>query len=200
MAARDPRIDAYIKKAAPFAQPILVHLRDVVHRACPNVVEGMKWSSPHFDYKGIFCGMAAFKAYCTFGFWKYQLLADVLPKTDAHPLEQFGRLMSIEDLPDDRTMIRIIQAAAKLNDDGIKVPRAQAKKRPPVNAPAYFMAAVKRNKKALTTYNEFSPSKKRDYVEWITEAKSDGTRNRRLATAVAWMSEGKSRHWKYERH
>ncbi len=199
MPSRDPRIDAYIKKAAPFAQPILTHLRDVVHRACPGVVEGLKWSSPHFDYKGIFCGMAAFKAHCTFGFWKYQLLAGVLPRVDEQAMGQFGRIASIDDLPDDRTLIRIVQAAAKLNDEGVKAPRAAAKKKPAVKPPAYFISAIKRNKKALATYNEFRPSKKRDYVEWVTEAKSGDTRNRRLETAVAWMAEGKSRNWKYER-
>jgi hypothetical protein len=199
MSSRDPRVDAYIKKAAPFAQPILARLREVVHRACPDVVEGTKWSSPHFDYKGIFCSMAAFKAHCMFGFWKHALIEARLSSPDRQALAQLGRMTSIDDLPDDRAIARIIQTAAGLNDEGIKIVRAPARKKPPVKAPAYFMAAVKKNKKAFVTFNEFSPSNKREYVEWVTEAKTDDTRDRRLATAVAWMAEGKSRNWKYER-
>jgi hypothetical protein len=199
MASRDPRVDAYIKKSAPFARPILTHLRDVVHRACPDVVEGTKWSFPHFDYKGIFCSMAAFKAHCTFGFWKYKLIEKMLPQADENAMGQFGRVTSISDLPDDRTLIRIIQTAARLNDEGIKVTRAPAKKKPPLKVPTYFMAAIKKNKKALAAFSEFSPSHKREYVEWVTEAKTDDTRNRRLAIAVVWMAEGKSRNWQYER-
>ena len=199
MASRDPRVDAYIKKAAPFAQPILVRLRDVVHRACPDVVEGTKWSSPHFDYKGIFCSMAAFKAHCMFGFWKHTLIDARLSSADKPALAQLGRMTSIDDLPDDRALIRIIQTAARLNDEGVKVTRAPAKKKAPLKVPTYFMAAVKKNKKALAAFSEFSPSHKREYVEWVTEAKTDDTRDRRLSTAVAWMSEGRSRNWKYER-
>lgn len=199
MASRDPRVDAYIKKAAPFAQPILVRLRDVVHRACPDVVEGTKWSSPHFDYKGIFCSMAAFKAHCMFGFWKHALIEARLSGGDKQALAQIGRMTSIDDLPDDRALLRIIRTAATLNDEGIKATRAPAKKKAPLKVPTYFMAAVKKNKKALAAFSEFSPSHKREYVEWVTEARTDDTRDRRLATAIAWMAEGKSRHWKYQR-
>ena len=199
MASRDPRVDAYIKKAAPFAQPILVRLRDVVHRACPDVVEGTKWSSPHFDYKGIFCSMAAFKAHCMFGFWKHALIEARLSGADKQALAQIGRMTSIDDLPDDRALVRIIRTAATLNDEGIKATRAPAKKKAPLKVPTYFMAAVKKNKKALAAFSEFSPSHKREYVEWVTDARTDDTRDRRLATAIAWMAEGKSRHWKYQR-
>ena len=199
MASRDPRVDTYIRKAAPFAQPILVRLRDVVHRACPDAVEGMKWSAPHFDYKGIFCSMTAFKAHCMFGFWKHALIEARLSSADKQALAHAGRMMSIDDVPDDRTLIRIIQTAARLNDEGIKIARAPAKKKAPLKVPAFFIAAVKKNKKALVAFNDFSPSHRREYVEWVTEAKTDDTRDRRLSTAVAWMAEGKSRNWKYER-
>lgn len=199
MPARDPRVDAYIKTAAPFARPILEHLRDIVHATCPDVVEAMKWSAPHFDYKGIFCGMAAFKSHCTFGFWKYKLLDKMLPKADSQAMGQFGRVTSVDDLPDDRALVRIILAAAKLNDNGVTAPRERATKKPPVRVPAYFMAAVRTNKKALAAFSDFSPSHKREYVEWVTEAKTEGTRRRRLTTAIEWMAEGKGRNWKYER-
>jgi hypothetical protein len=197
MASRDPRVDAYIKKAAPFAQPILVRLRDVVHRACPDVVEGTKWSSPHFEYKGIFCSMAAFKEHCMFGFWKHALLMEQLPAARKKALGQLDRLASVDDLPSDADLTAIIKAGATLNDEGVKVVRARKNPKPPLKPPAYFLMAVKKNKTALATYDAFSPSNKRDYVEWVTEAKTEETRDRRLAQSVAWMAEGKIRNWKY---
>ena len=199
MATKDPRVDAYIAKAAPFAQPILTRLRRVVHTACPDVVEGTKWSSPHFDYKGIFCSMSAFKQHCMIGFWKHALLMDALPATQKKALEQLGRIESVEDLPADATLVAIIKAGAKLNDEGVKVGRARKNPKPPVKEPAYFLAAIKKNEAALKSYGAFSPSHKREYLEWITEAKSADTRARRLQTAIEWMAEGKSRNWKYVR-
>src|SRR6476660_7535175 len=123
MASRDPRVDAYIKKSAPFARPILAHLRDVVHRACPDVVEGTKWSSPHFDYKGIFCSMSAFKQHAMFGFWLEKALRESLSATDGKALAGLHHIESVDDLPDDKTLIRIIKAGAKLNDAGVKMVR-----------------------------------------------------------------------------
>jgi hypothetical protein len=197
MPKTDARIDAYIKNAAPFAQPILTHLRSVVHEACPDVEEALKWSFPHFDYKGIFCSMAAFKQHATFGFWKGELLANQLPSVDEQAMGHFGRITSIADLPSKRTMIRIIRAAAKLNDEGVKVPRMLGPKKPPVRPPADLVNALGKNARAKATFNAFSPSQKREYVEWITDAKQAATREKRLATAVEWMAEGKERNWKY---
>ena len=197
MPKTDPRVDAYIKHAAPFAQPILAYLRSVVHEACPDVDEGMKWSFPHFDYKGIFCSMAAFKQHAAFGFWKGELLASQLPKVDERAMGHFGRLTSVKDLPSRATLIRIIRAAAKLNDDGVKVQRMAGARKPPVRPPDDLRKALGNNAKAMATFAAFRPSQKREYVEWITEAKQAATRDRRLATAVAWMAEGKERNWKY---
>ena len=199
MPTTDPRVDAYIKKAAPFAQPILVRIRQVVHEACPDVQETMKWSFPHFDYKGIFCGMASFKQHATFGFWKGSLLAEKLPKVDENAMGQFGRITSLADLPADRTLARIIKAAARLNDDGVKVVRAKKARKDPLTPPADLMAALKKKPKALAAFKAFSPSQQREYVEWITEAKQAATRANRLATAVGWIAEGKIRNWKYVR-
>jgi hypothetical protein len=200
MATKDPRIDAYIAKSGDFAKPILTRLRRVIHTACPDVEEGLKWSHPHFDYKGIFCGVAAFKSHCTFGFWKHALLVrqGVLPKGDK-AWGQFGCLRSVKDLPSDAALARIIKAAAKLNDEGVAVPRRAPKAKPPLKTPADLAAALRRNARAGATYAAFSPSAKRDYVEWIIEAKTAETRTRRLATAVNWMAAGKRRNWKYEK-
>ncbi len=131
----DPRVDAYITKAAPFAQPILTRIRAVVHTACPDVVETMKWSFPHFDYKGIFCGMAAFKAHCTFGFWKHAVLVAQLPAAEAKGLGRFDRMTSLDDLPGHAVITRVIKAAAQLNDEGVKVPRRKPTPRPPIKLP-----------------------------------------------------------------
>jgi hypothetical protein len=195
----DPRVDTYIAGAQPFAKPILRRLRAVVHRACPNVQEMMKWSHPHFDYKGTFCGMAAFKAHCTFGFWKHTLLIDRgLLDPAGGAMGSFGRITTIDQLPSVAKLVAIIKAAATLNDEGVTVSRRKVPPKPTVRPPAYFTAAVRQNKKALAAFTAFSPSHRREYVTWVTEAKSEETRRRRLETAVAWMADGKSRNWKYE--
>jgi uncharacterized protein YdeI (YjbR/CyaY-like superfamily) len=197
MASRDPRIDAYIAKAQPFAQPILKHLREVVHAGCPGVEETIKWSMPAFDYKGPMAGMAAFKAHCTFTFWKGSLL-DGVPNA-AGAMGQFGRITSVDDLLSEKTLVKLVKAAAKLNDEGAKPARAAKAAKPPLKVPRDLAAALKQHPKAKAAFDAFSPSHRREYVEWITDAKTDATRQRRLETAVEWVAEGKGRNWKYER-
>ncbi len=197
MARKDPRIDAYIAKAADFAKPILNHLRKLVHAACPDVEETMKWSFPHFDYKGMLCSMAAFKEHCAFGFWKSTL---VLEKDAAQEsaMGQFGRIASLSDLPGDKMLIGYIKKAVALNDTGIKNPtRPRQKVKKELVVPDYFLAALKKNKKALTAFENFSNSHKKEYVEWITEAKREETRAKRIKTTIDWIAKGKSRNWKY---
>lgn len=196
MVTRDPRIDAYIEKSAPFAQPILKHLRAVVHEACPDVVETLKWSMPSFEHHGILCGFAAFKRHATFGFWKHALIVG----GDAKALEamgSFGKLTSIEDLPPKRVLQRYVKKAMKLNEQGVKVSRPKHPPKPKLATPPELLAALARNKRARETFEAFSPSHQREYVEWIAEAKGEDTRKRRLAQAIEWMAEGKPRNWKY---
>ena len=193
MGTKDKRFDAYIAKADDFAQPILEQLREAVHRACPDVEETMKWSSPTFMHHGILCGMAAFKQHCMFHFWKEPLLRS--QETDA-VLGQLNRLQDVSELPPKRTITKLIKTAMALNEDGVVAPRAKPTKKA-VAVPDDLMAALKKNRRALTAFEKFSPSHKREYVEWIAEAKRDETRNRRIVTAIAWMSDGKPRNWKY---
>jgi uncharacterized protein YdeI (YjbR/CyaY-like superfamily) len=195
MGKRDPRVDRYIENSAEFARPILTHLRTLVHTAVPEVEEEIKWQSPHFAYKGMFCSMSAFKAHCAFGFWKGPLVFDVPTQKEA--MEQFGNLTSVKDLPSDRAMIALIKKAAKLNDDDVKVVAPKRAPKKPVDVPAYFTAAVKKNARAAQAFKAFSPTNQREYVEWVTDAKTESTRQKRLETAVAWMAEGKVRNWKY---
>ena len=199
MGKRDPRIDAYIAKSEGFAKPILAHLRKLVHAACPQAEETMKWSFPHFDYKGMLCSMASFKQHCAFGFWKASLLADpqkLLSNETA--MGHFGRITSLDDLPPDKTIMAYIKEAVKLNDEGVKVPvKTKSGEKRKLTIPADFKAALHKNKKALQTFEAFSPTNKREYVEWITEAKTGETRQKRLETAIEWMAEGKIRNWKY---
>jgi uncharacterized protein YdeI (YjbR/CyaY-like superfamily) len=202
MSATDPRIDAYIKKSAPFAQPIMKHLRALVHKACPEATETMKWSFPHFEYKGILCSMAAFKQHCSFGFWKFSLMKDdkkLLNKVGNTDMAAFDRISSMDDLPSDKILIAYIKEAARLNDEDIKVekPKKPAKKELPI--PPALAAALKKNKKAATTFENFAPSHRREYIEWINEAKTEDTRNRRVETTIEWVAEGKGRNWKYEK-
>ncbi|HSE50621.1 MAG TPA: YdeI/OmpD-associated family protein [Gemmatimonadales bacterium] len=194
---RDPRIDGYIANAAEFARPILTHLREVVHAACPEAEETMKWSAPHFMYKGMLCGMQAFKAHCAFGFWKGSLVVGRNGE-NADGMGQFGRITAISDLPSRKVLTGLIKQAMALNDQGIKSPtRTNRKPRPEAKVPPDLVAALEKNRKARATFEGFSPSHRREYVEWITEARTEPTRLRRLATAVEWLAEGKARNWKY---
>ena len=197
MGTRDARIDAYIAKSAEFARPILAHLREVVHAACPDVEETMKWSFPHFDYKGMLCSMAAFKEHCAFGFWKGSLIVEGNDGEKA--MGQFGRITTHADLPSKKVLTAYIKKAMTLNAEGVKSPtrsKPKASTRELI-VPDDLTSALAANKAARATFDKLPPSHKREYVDWITEAKTQATRTRRLETAVEWMSEGKPRNWKY---
>jgi uncharacterized protein YdeI (YjbR/CyaY-like superfamily) len=205
MGTRDSRVDVYIEKAADFAQPVLRTIREIVHEGCPETTETIKWGFPHFDYKGMMCSMAAFKEHCAFGFWKGRLVlgeakaAGDVPEKES--MGHFGRLTSLKDLPSKRVLIGYVKKAKELNDAGVKSPARSkprvAKEELPV--PDELAAALKKNRKALAAFEAFPPSHRREYIEWITEAKTDATRQRRLDTTIEWITEGKSRNWKYQR-
>jgi uncharacterized protein YdeI (YjbR/CyaY-like superfamily) len=200
MGTRDPRIDAYIAKAPDFARPILAHLRDVVHGACPDVEETLKWSTPHFVHGGAsICYMAAFKQHAAFGFWKSSLVVDDAPDADK-AAGQFGRLTKVGDLPSKRTLSGYVKKAMQLVDDGVRAPRRTApkSKKPAAVAPDYLLAALRRNEAAQARFDAFSPSHRREYIEWLADAKTDATRERRLAQAIEWIAEGKGRNWRYQ--
>ncbi len=193
----DPRIDAYIASSPEFAQPILTHIRSVVHAACPDVEETMKWSRPHFQYKGMLCQMSAFTAHCALGFWKGSILFPDSPGMEA--MGHFGRIASIKDLPSKKELASLVKQAMKLNDDGVKTaarPKAAPKE---LVVPADFAKALKADKAAQKVFDAGSPSFKREYVSWIEDAKAEATRLRRMAQAVEWLAEGKARNWKYEK-
>jgi len=198
--AKDPRIDAYIARSAPFAQPILRRLRQLVHTACPAAAEDIKWGMPSFLYRGkILCGMAAFKAHATFGFW-HRGMEKLLEKEFGRTMEAMGlmgRITSPADLPDDRTLLRFIRTAVQLHDTGLPA-RPKRKPRPALPVPADLAAALKRSRRATAVWADFSPSARREYIEWITEAKRAETRGQRLRTTLQWLAEGKQRNWKYQ--
>jgi uncharacterized protein YdeI (YjbR/CyaY-like superfamily) len=199
VATRDPRIDAYIAKSADFARPILAHLREVVHAACPDAEETMKWSFPHFQYKGLLCSMAAFKEHCAFGFWKGSLVLGEAGGGSDGAMGQFGRITKLGDLPSKKALTGYIKKAMDLNEAGVKSPTRSKPKAPKAElvVPDDLASALEKNAAAHATFEKFSPSNKREYVEWITEAKTQATRTRRLETAIEWMAEGKPRNWKY---
>jgi len=199
MANHDPRIDAYIAKAQPFARPILERIRRAVHTACPGVTETIKWSMPAFEYKGPLVGMAAFKAHCALAFWKASLMKTIPKDRGVDAMGEFGRLESLDDTPTQAQLVKMVKEAAALNDAGVKVTREPKAPKKPLEAPSYMLAAIRKNRKAHATFASFSPSAQREYIEWVTEAKTDATRGKRLDTAVQWMSEGKIRNWKYLR-
>lgn len=193
----DPRVDAYIDRQAEFAKPILTHLRETVHAACPDCEETLKWSSPTFMFRGqMLAGMAAFKQHATFGFWRGSL---VVGDNDAQmsAMGQFGRIASVDDLPPPEVLDALVRKAMKLTEEGVKPPRNKHKKEP-FSVPQDMRAALDANAAAAATFDGFPPSAQRDYVDWITDAKRDETRAKRLAQSVEWLAEGKRRNWKYE--
>ena len=195
----DPRIDSYIENSADFSKPILRYLRDLVHEACPQVHETVKWRMPFFEHHGLLAMMAAFKQHCGFGLWKGGgVLDESTPSQDA--MGQFGRITSIKDLPPKRVLLGYIHEAARLNEEGVKNPAPKTKKKTDrvLEIPDYFTAALRRNKQALANFEAFSYTKRKDYVDWLIEAKTEATREKRLATALEWIAENKGRNWKYE--
>jgi uncharacterized protein YdeI (YjbR/CyaY-like superfamily) len=198
----ESKIDHYIINSAHFAQPVLIHLRELVHLACPEIEEKMKWSFPHFDYKGPMCSMAAFKRHCAFTFWKGDLLSDpheVLDKNRTEAMGHLGKITSLSDLPPDDIMIALIREAMRLNDEGIKLPQPpKSSEKKELEVPEWFIAGLKSNPVALETFEKFSYSHKKEYLEWVTEAKREETRQERMKKTLALLAEGKSRNWKYQ--
>jgi uncharacterized protein YdeI (YjbR/CyaY-like superfamily) len=198
MATRDPRIDTYIAGSADFARPILEHLRALVHAACPEVEETLKWSSPHFMYRArLLCGMSAFKQHVAFGFWLGKLVAST--GKDDEAMGQFGCITRIADLPSKKVLTNLVRKAMALSDAGATSPSRTktSTPRPPAEVPEDLAAALVNNRKARATFDAFSNSNRREYIEWITGAKRAPTRAKRLAQAMEWLAEGKPRNWKY---
>jgi len=195
---RDPRVDAYIAEAAPFAQPILRHLRKLAHQACPEVTEDLKWGSPFFLYRGkILCFMAAFKAHLAFGFWGPAMKKIILRDRPKDGRGLLGRITRRADLPADKVLTGYIRTARELHDAGT-AGAFKRKPRPALAVPADLAGALRRNRPAAAVWADFSPSCRREYIEWITEAKRPETRATRLRTTLGWLAAGKKRNWKYE--
>ena len=196
MGKRDPRVDNYIAKSPEFSRPILDHIREQIHQAIPDVEEDIKWGAPFFNYEGVICGIAAFKQHCGINLWKASL---ILGDKESESAGQFGRITKLSDLPADKTLKSYFSEAARLNESGVKQPRAKKKTTEKLVVPRELQQALKANKKAATAFEKFPPSHKREYAQWISEAKGEDTRARRVKTAIEWIAEGKGRNWKYEK-
>jgi uncharacterized protein YdeI (YjbR/CyaY-like superfamily) len=199
MGTKNPKIDAYVAKSAEFAKPILMHVRKLVHIACPEVEEELKWGHPFFLYKGPLCMVPAFKRHCKFGFWGWKLVQAKIRETDQHAnLDSLDKITSLSDLPPDNILTGYVRAAVSLKDAGVKKP-AKPKVKIELVVPDCLAAALKNNKHARENFANFSYSHKKEYIEWINQAKQEATRDRRLAAAVKMIAEAKSRNWKYQR-
>ncbi len=203
MGKKDKKVDAYIAKSAEFAKPILTHLRTLVHQACPEVEEVIKWGFPNFDYKGVLCNMAGFKQHCSFGFWKASLMKDpnkILAVTDRNSMGHFDRITSLKDLPTDKILLAYIKQAVELNELGVKRKvKVTPKGSKTIDTPDYLEKILKKNKMAREVFENFAYSHRKEYIQWFEEAKTEETRNKRIAQAIEWISEGKGRNWKYEK-
>lgn len=199
---RNPKVDAYIEKSAAFARPILENLREAFHAGCPGLAETIKWGVPSFEYQGILGGMAAFKKHVGFGLWKSRLMPE-FEKTFGRPgraSAMGAQFQSVQDLPAKKVLVAFVKEARRLNEAGVKEPkRAAAQPRPPIRVPADLKAALSKHATARATFAAFPPSQKREYLEWITEAKRPVTRAKRIATTLGWLAAGKHRNWKYAR-
>ena len=198
-----PKVDAYLAAAEDFAKPIMTHLRALLHTTCPEVVEEMKWGIPHFDYKGeMMCIFAASKKHCSFGFWKDALMVD--PRFQANSSlpaikRYMGRLTKLSDLPSDEELTGFIREAMALNENGVKLPPREVKTPKVLAMPPEFAACLAQNPTAQAAFASRSDAFRKDYLIWITDAKTDATRQKRIDEAVGWIADGKGRFWKYEK-
>ena len=200
---KNPEIDNYIDRSAAFAKPILNHLRNLVHQACPEAEEKIKWGFPHFDYKGVYTSMAAFKEHCAFNFWKVKLMPDpfrLFGEKEERAMGNFGRIRTLEDLPSDEILLEYLLEAKNLNDMGMKItPKKPVdKEKAELPVPDYLLAALSKNLAAQVFFDKFTHSQRKEYILWILEAKTEATREKRVLTTVEWVAEGKTRNWKYK--
>ena len=200
MGKRDPRVDQYIEKSKDFAKPILIHFRELVHKNCPQAEETIKWGFPNFEYKGPFCSMAAFKEHCAIGFWKASLMkdGDKLKENQGSAMGHLGKIETLKDLPTDKVISAYLKEAIKLNEEGKKLPPRKPTEKKELPVPKDLSAALNKNKEAKITFEKFSPSHKKEYIDWINDAKTDVTKQKRLATTIDQLKEGKTRMWKYQ--
>lgn len=197
-----PKIDAYIEKSQDFAKPILHYIRETVHECCPDAEEAIKWSFPHFLYKGKnLCAMASFKQHCTFGFWlekEMKIMQEMTQDIEKNSMFSLGKITKVEDLPSKPQLKKAIQEAMELTDMGVTMKKA-APSKTEMEVPEYFQDALLANGKVWDVFEKASPSFRKEYITWITEAKTEATRNKRMEQALEWIAEGKGRNWKYER-
>jgi uncharacterized protein YdeI (YjbR/CyaY-like superfamily) len=198
MSKKDKRVDAYIAKQKPHAQPVLKKIREMVHEAAPDCEEDIKWGAPAFMQGGILLIMAGFKEYSAVNFWNG---GHFIPedRREGAGAGNLGKIYSVKDLPSKKEFGGWVKKAVELAGSGVNPVKRATKPKKELAMPDYFMSAIRKNKKALATYEQFSPSAQRDYIEWITDAKGEDTRDRRVTQAVEWMAEGKPRNWKYMR-
>jgi uncharacterized protein YdeI (YjbR/CyaY-like superfamily) len=201
MAKKDPNVDRFIREAAPFARPILKRIRSLVHRGCPQAEETIKWGMPFFMVDGkILCAVGAFKAHCNFGFWKGRsILAADGSRAKVGMGQRYGRITAVGELPSAKELSMYIKQGIELNAKVGQAKRPATKSaKPALRMPPDFARALRATPKANRMFADFSPSKKKEYVEWIVDAKTEETRERRMETAVEWIAQGKSRNWKYQ--
>jgi uncharacterized protein YdeI (YjbR/CyaY-like superfamily) len=200
MGKYDPRVDDYIAKSPAYAQPIMKHIRGLIHQAVPNIVEVIKWAHPHFEYKGPAFSIGAFKEHLGLNFWKSKLMDDPegLFKYDGSA-GSMGKIKSLADLPEDDILMAYFMLAADLNEQGVKAttPKTAPEKKQLI-IPDDLIAAFKNDTTAMQHFEQFNYSAKKEYVDWLAEAKTTETRQKRLKTIMEWVAEGKTRYWKYK--
>ena len=171
----------------------------MIHEGCPAATETIKWRFPFFEYHGVLCGLAAFKAHCSMFFWRDIDVGTLLekPSTGDMRVGRLEKVTSLADLPKESVLLACVRAAVEQRDapkSKTKRARKPAKELP---VPADLKKALAANAKAAATFKNFAPSHRRAYLEWIAEAKQPATREKRLQTTIEWLREGKPQNWKY---
>jgi hypothetical protein len=201
------QVTAYAAAMPAYAQPIFAHLRALIHTTCPDTDEAIKWSIPHFERDGDYlCIFAASPGHASFTFYKQQLMSDPRLRDNLNlpAIKRFmGRLTSLSDLPDDATLAAMLQEAADLNARGVRLPDRAPKTPPVIDMPSAVATAVATalaaNPAAQAVWDAKSAAWRKDYLVWITAAKTDPTRDARIAEALDWIADGKARFWKYQK-
>ncbi|GAB0155022.1 hypothetical protein CHRYSEOSP005_02820 [Chryseobacterium sp. Alg-005] len=196
------KVDEYIENSPDFAKPVLHYLRETIHEVCPDAEEAIKWKFPTFMYKGkILCSLTSFKQYCSMGFWLHgemKMIKELETNAEKSSMFSLGKITKMEDLPSKLLLKKAILEAMELTDMGVTMKKA-APSKTETEIPDYFQEALQQNKKALEVFENKSPSFRKEYIMWITDAKTEATRNKRMEQSLEWIAEGKGRNWKYEK-
>ncbi|MEO9802317.1 MAG: YdeI/OmpD-associated family protein [Reichenbachiella sp.] len=191
------KIDAYLTTVSSEHRPVLELIRKTVNAVDDRIQEDWKWRAPCFSLEGLVCWFVAFKSHVGLNFFKGALIEDIHNAfVESEDEDKGNRMIHFKSI--DEVKVKVIQDYVKqavlLNEQGIKI---DFPKRKTLETPDYLIEALNKNKKAKDVFESFTDAQRKDYIEWLVEAKREETRNKRMTQAIEWIAEGKTRNWKY---